>query len=141
MMHHDNLDKFRDWYYDHAFAVFRVLVGLLFMSHGAQKIFGVFGGSVAQPFGQMWFAGMIELFAGFLITVGLATIIVAALSSLYMLVVFFYAHFSFAEWIPIVNRGELALLYFAAFLFIATHGPGRYSTDAKACGTCKTAHK
>lgn len=139
-LHHSSIDDFREWYYDHAFMVFRVLVGLLFMQHGAQKIFGLFGGSPVDPFTQLWFVGVIELFGGFLVAVGLVTTLAAALSALLMITVFFVAHFSLAEWVPIVNRGELALVYFAVFLFIATHGPGRYSVDARACEQCLKNH-
>jgi len=141
MMHHKHVDNFRTWYYDHAYAIFRVMIGLLFMQHGLQKLFGFFGGNVADPFTKMWYAGMVELVGGLLVAIGLLTSLAAALSAIQMAVAFFMAHFSFANWVPIVNKGELALVFFAAFLFIAVHGPGRYSVDAKSCKKCLKNHK
>ena len=112
----------------HLWVVCRVLVGLLFWSHGAQKLLGLFGGTAAPAFTTMWVAGVIEFFGGLLIAVGLLTQVAAALSALLMLVAYFMAHAS-KGLLPIVNKGELALLYFAIFLAIAAYGAGPFALD------------
>jgi putative oxidoreductase len=109
--------------------VFRVLVGLLFAQHGLQKLFGLLGGNQAAAFSLMWFAGVIELFGGVLIAVGLLTRIVALIGGVEMLVAFFKAHAP-QGLIPIMNKGEPALLFFAAFLVIIAQGAKKWSLDS-----------
>lgn len=119
-----------------ALTLLRVLAGLLFMQHGAQKLFGWFGGfggtpgATAELVSQMGLAGVLELLGGLLIVLGLLTRPVAAVLALQMLVAFFIAHAPQGGW-PIENGGELALLYFATWVFFAGHGPGPYSVDAR----------
>jgi putative oxidoreductase len=111
---------------DSFYAVFRILVGLLFLQHGLQKIFGMLGGTAASAFSLMWVAGIVELVGGALIALGLFTRVAALVGALQMLVAFFKAHFP-QGWVPIVNKGELALLFFAAFLVILSRGAGKWS--------------
>lgn len=114
-----------------AYAVFRVLIGLLFAQHGAQKLLGWFTEKEAITlFSKMGLAGTIELVGGLLIAVGLFTTWTAVVSGIEMLAAYFTVHTP-QGWIPITNRGELALLYFAAFLVVATQGPGPWSLDRK----------
>lgn len=115
---------------DYAYLAFRVLVGLLFAQHGAQKLFGWFGKDAVPLLSKMGLAGVIELTGGLLIAVGLFTTIAAFISGLEMLVAYIMSHAP-QGWIPILNRGELALLYFAAFLVIMTQGAKKWSLDAK----------
>lgn len=136
MFHHPTIEKFRKNHYDKVYAIFRIAVGLLFVQHGLQKLFGVLGGSVAEPFTRMWLAGVIELFAGVIIAAGLLTTLVASLSTVYMVVVYIIGHADRAL-SPIANRGELALLYLLCFLFIAFEGAGPLSVDAAMCKDCK----
>ncbi len=110
------------------YAITRVILGLLFACHGAQKLFGVLGGQRAtEPL--MIFGGAIEFFGGILIALGLATRVAAFLSSGEMAAAYFMAHASGGFW-PIQNKGELAVVYCFVFLLIATLGGGRYSIDA-----------
>lgn len=112
-------------------AVARMLIGLLFMQHGAQKLFGMFGGNqVESLFGLMGLAGVMEFFGGLLVVAGLWTAPVAALLALQMLVAYFMAHAGNGL-IPVENHGELALLYMAAFAFLAVSGSGPASLDRK----------
>ena len=112
-------------------AVARILIGLLFMQHGAQKLFGMFGGNqVESLFGLMGLAGVMEFFGGLLVVAGLWTAPVAALLALQMLVAYFMAHAG-QGLIPVENNGELALLYMAAFAFLAVSGSGPASLDKK----------
>ena len=104
-----------------AYTIFRVVVGLLFAQHGAQKLFGWFGGTPADLISKMGLAGTIELIAGLLIAIGLWTRIAAVLGALDMIGAYITVHAT-QGLIPIVNNGELALLYLVCFLIIITHG-------------------
>lgn len=116
-------------YAPQAYAVMRIIFGLLFMSHGLQKIFGLFGGAPAEapPF-VLWVAGSIELVGGALIAVGFMTRWAAFVCSGLMASAYWMAHGTKA-FHPIMNGGEMALLYCFAFLFIAAHGAGIWSAD------------
>ena len=115
-------------YVEPVYAVFRIVFGVLFACHGAQKVFGVMGGQRATE-GLFMAAGWIELVGGLLIALGLFTWIAAFLCSGEMAVAFFKAHAP--EGLnPLTNHGEAAVLFCFAFLYIAARGPGRYSLDA-----------
>ncbi len=112
----------------YAYAALRIVTGLLFLFHGLQKLFGMYGGQVAPMGSMFWVAGVLELAGGLLIMAGLLTTIVAFILSGEMAVAFFTVHLPQAFW-PIENQGELAALYCFIFLFIATRGPGLFSLD------------
>jgi putative oxidoreductase len=112
--------------------VLRIVVGFTFAAHGAQKLFGFFGGmqgSTAPMFSLFWFAGVIEFFGGVLIFLGLFTQPVAFLICGEMAVAYFRTHFPRGLW-PIQNGGELAVLYCFINLYFFTSGPGPVSLDA-----------
>ncbi|MBA3497634.1 MAG: DoxX family protein [Gemmatimonadales bacterium] len=117
-------------------AVLRIAAGLLFMQHGLQKLFGMFGGvgetpgTAAPLVSQMGLAGMLECFGGLLLVLGLFTRPVAFLLAGEMLVAYFQAHLQQGAW-PIQNGGEVALLYMVIFLFLAANGAGPASLDAR----------
>lgn len=113
----------------YAYALLRFFSGALFACHGAQKLFGVFGGhrEIHDPEGLL--AGVIEFVGGLLIATGLFTHVAAFLASGEMAVAYFMAHGLKGFW-PIVNRGELAVLYCFIFLYISTRGSGLLSLDA-----------
>ena len=112
-----------------AYALMRLVVGLLFACHGAQKLFGVLGGTKASD-GLMMVAGVIEFFGGLLIAIGLVTTLAALISSGEMAAAYFMKHASAEKFWPIENHGELAVVYCFIFLFMAAHGSGDISTDA-----------
>lgn len=117
-----------------AYAALRIVSGALFAVHGAQKVFGVLGGKVAAFPMQMWFGGVIELVGGALIALGLFTRCAAFIASGTMAVAYLQFHWQGrwgAEFFPVVNKGELAVIYCFLFLFIATNGAGRASIDAR----------
>ena len=120
--------KYVEKYGKYLYFVFRVFVGLLFLQHGGQKLFGWFGGQMAPLFSLMGIAGLVEFVAGIAIAVGFFTRLAAAVSGLQMLVAFFMVHFP-NGWIPLVNKGELALLFFAAFLMLVRDGNGLWSAE------------
>ena len=117
------------------YALLRIVGGLLFMQHGAQKILGAFGGfggqagQHAQYFSRIGLAGFIELIGGILIALGVFAGFVAFITSGEMASAYFLAHFP-RGLVPVQNGGELAILYCFLFLFIASKGAGIWSIDA-----------
>jgi len=112
-----------------AFALFRVMFGLLFLQFGTQKLFGWPNTPVGyHPTALMKIAAGIELTCGFLIMIGSFTKLAAFLASGEMAFAYFLAHFPVALW-PLVSKGVPAVLFCFAFLFIATHGAGDWSLD------------
>jgi putative oxidoreductase len=117
-----------------AFAALRIVSGLLFAQHGLQKHFGwPPGGHHVTLTSQLGVGGVIELVGGALIAIGLFTRCAAFVASGTMAVAYFQFHWKLAltnsAWLPVVNKGELAVLYCFLFLFIATHGAGAISID------------
>ena len=119
------LGKQSEWIY----AVMRMVVGLLFACHGAQKLFGVLGKEARISDPQALVAGIIEFGGGLMVALGLWAGIAAFLSSGLMAVAYFMAHAP-RGFFPIVNRGELAVVYSFVFLYIAAKGSGILSIDA-----------
>jgi len=111
---------------DSLYFVFRVLVGLLFLQHGAQKLFGALGGTRVELISLMGLAGFIEFFGGILIALGLLTQLVSLIVGIEMLTAYFMAHMS-RGMVPILNGGELSLLFFASFLVLMAKGSGKWA--------------
>ena len=119
------------WLSRHAeriYAVFRIVAGILYACHGAQKLFGAFGAQPMTSNPMMLAAGIIEFVGGILIAVGFLTPWAAFIASGQMAAAYFMAHAKGGFW-PIVNKGELAVVYCFAFLYIAARGAGPYSVD------------
>ena len=116
-------------YAPQVYALFRIVAGFLFMFHGLQKLFGMFGGSVMPTGSLPWIAGVIELVGGICIMIGLLTRVVAFICSGEMAAAYFMAHHSKGGW-PVENGGELAALYCFTFLYIAARGAGIWSVDS-----------
>jgi len=119
------LGKQSEWIY----ALMRVVVGLLFACHGAQKLFGLLGGEQRISDPLMLLGGIIEFGGGLMVGLGLRAGFAAFLASGMMAVGYFKAHAPWSFW-PIVNKGELAVLYSFVFLYIASKGSGLLSIDA-----------
>ncbi len=111
------------------FALMRLFVGLMYATHGAQKLFGFPAGHPVTGKPLMMVAGIIEFSAGLLVAFGLLTRIAAFVAAGEMAAAYFMVHAKGGFW-PILNKGELAVAYCFVFLFIAAHGAGRYSLDA-----------
>jgi len=123
---------------DRIYAVMRIFAGLLFMQHGFQKLFGLFGGVPAEaPAFIVYVGGSIELVGGALIALGLYAAPAAFIASGMMAVAFFIGHVIPAKGniIPIVNKGELAVIYCWVFIVIAAKGSGIWSVDASRART------
>jgi len=109
----------------------RIILGFLFLQHGTAKLFGVphvamFDG--LQLVSLMGAAGVIELVGGTLLLVGLFTRPVAFILSGQMAAAYFIAHAP-AGFLPILNGGEMAVMYCFTFLYFAAAGAGAYSLD------------
>jgi putative oxidoreductase len=113
----------------YAYAIMRIMLGLLFICHGGQKLFGWFGGQPVPLASLFGLAGIIELVLGLLITIGFLTSYAAFIASGEMAVAYFIAHFPKSFW-PLENAGEPAVLFCFIFLFMATQGSGIWSVDA-----------
>lgn len=114
---------------EEAYALMRVVDGFLFACHGAQKLFGVLGGQANLHDPLVVTGATIEFVGGVLIAIGLLTSIAAFLASGEMAVGYFKVHASHG-FFPIINKGELAVLYCFVFFFMAAKGGGRWSIDA-----------
>ena len=115
----------------YAYALMRIVVGLAFAQHGAQKLFGSFGGmdgggATAELASLMGVAGIIELVGGLLVALGLFARLAALICSGQMAAAYFMAHAGRGFW-PIENGGELAVLFCFVFLHIASRGGGALS--------------
>jgi len=114
----------------HAYALLRIVAGLMFAMHGTQKILGWPASNFPGPLPAMALvAGWIELVCGALILIGLLTGWAAFLASGEMAAAYFIMHAKNAFW-PLENQGELAALYCFLFLYIATTGAGIWSADS-----------
>ncbi|RAK00216.1 putative oxidoreductase [Larkinella arboricola] len=117
-------------YAPYFYALLRIVAGLLFAMHGSQKLFGIPGGGDPVPLvSLMGFAGIVELVGGLLIAFGLFTRAAAFVASGQMAVAYFMAHIPQGP-VPLLNKGELALMFCFLFLYIVTQGPGIWSLDA-----------
>ena len=120
------MERWLGRYSEAVYGILRIVIGGLFACHGAQKLFGAFGGQVMISNPLMAFGGVIEFFGGLLICIGLFAGFAAFLASGMMAVAYFMAHASGGFW-PILNHGELAVVYCFIFLYIASKGSGRVS--------------
>ena len=114
----------------HAYALLRIVAGLLFACHGAQKLFGAFGGQTMPLTSLMGLAGVIEFVGGVMIAAGFLTSVAAFLASGEMAAAYFMTHAPKGP-LPIQNGGELAALYCFLFLYIAARGSGTWGLHAK----------
>ena len=122
---------------DAALAILRVVVGIVFIAHGGQKLFVYGFDGVSAGFAQMGipapqFAGpltaIVELFGGLALVGGLLTRLAAAGLSVTMLGAIFFAHLAAGFFAPQGFEFPLTLLAVTAALAVA--GPGRWSLDA-----------
>ncbi|MEA1013168.1 DoxX family protein [Sphingosinicella sp. LY1275] len=125
----------------YALAALRIVSGLIFLEHGTQKFLGFPGGEMAGA-GLAFnnpgaFAGVVELVAGLLITLGLFTRPAAFVASGTMAVAYWMAHAPQNPF-PVNNMGDAAILYCFVFLYFVFAGPGAWSVDAMRARTVDT---
>ena len=123
-----NSKMFISKYERQIYAIFRLIAGFLFLWHGSQKLFGLPPAGHEMPSYIILFAGPIEFFGGLLIMIGLWTHWVAFICSGEMAFAYWSVHGIHAI-LPVMNGGELAIIYCFLFLFIASRGSGVFSLD------------
>jgi putative oxidoreductase len=117
----------------YALAVLRIVVAYLFLQHGTAKFFGfppTPNSGNAELFSLIGLAGVLEIAGSLLLAIGLFTRPTAFLLCGFMAAAYFMAHAS-QGWLlaPIMNRGELAVVYCFVFLYFVFAGPGAWSVD------------
>ena len=123
------MEHFMKRFETQSYALLRIFTGFLFLWHGSQKLLGIPGEAPAgAPAFIIYVAGPIELVGGILILVGLFTRWAAFLCSGLMAGAYWLAHGT-QSFLPLLNGGELAVLYCFVFLFISAHGAGIWSID------------
>ncbi|HTX88232.1 MAG TPA: DoxX family protein [Bacteroidales bacterium] len=120
----------------HAYALLRVVTGFLFLWHGSQKILDFPHAGVHIPLYIVIIGGGVELFGGFLVMTGLWARYAAFVCSGEMAYAYWYAHGWHAV-LPLVNHGEMAMLYCFLFLYISARGSGIFSLDKYLAGTSR----
>lgn len=120
-------------YQPYLLGLLRIVFGYNFLLHGTAKLFGVphvamFDG--LQLFSLMGLAGVLEVVGGVLLILGWFTRPVAFVLSGMMAVAYFMMHAGIDNfWLPLLNKGEAAVLYSFAFLYLAAAGAGAFSID------------
>lgn len=112
-------------------SILRIVAAVLFIEHGTQKLFGI-PASQHSPdaFSLFWFAGVLEVFGGALLLLGLFTRPVAFVLSGQMAFAYWMAHAPNSVF-PALNGGDAAILFCFLFLYFVFSGPGSWSLDAK----------
>jgi putative oxidoreductase len=115
-----------------ALSVLRIVTAFLFMVHGSAKLLHVPHQAMfdnLQLMSQLGLQGVLELVGGGLLVIGLFSRPIAFLLCGDMAVAYFIAHWP-KSWLPILNGGELAVLFCFVFLYVWIAGPGPWSVDA-----------
>lgn len=116
-----------------AYFLLRVVSALLFIQYGGMTLFAWFGGmpggATAPVMSQTWIGGVLEVFGGAAIMLGLFTRPVAFILAGEMAVAYWQVHAPNGRW-PIQNHGEPAVLFCFIFLYMVAHGGGAWSLDA-----------
>ena len=110
------------------YSILRLVVGFLFLWHGSQKLFAFPPAGQVMPPHIVFIAGPIEFFGGLLVMIGLWSRLAAFICSGEMAFAYWAAHGTHAL-LPLLNGGELAIIYCFLFLFISAKGSGEFSID------------
>ena len=127
----NNIEAKLNQYQPHILSIFRIMFGLLILQHGFSKWFGFPSPSPAgiQLLTMVGIAGVIELIAGSLLTVGLFTRYAAFFVAGYAAVGYWMVHFP-RGWTPMGNNGSLLVAYCFVGLLLIFFGGGSWSLDA-----------
>ena len=126
-----NLDARLNPYAPAVLSLFRVIIGLVLLTHATSHLFG-WPAPMQAPVGSwpIWWAGLLEIVTGVLITIGLFTRIAAFVASGVMAFAYFMQHMPTSFW-PLINKGEAALLLCFAFFLLVFTGGGAFALDAR----------
>ena len=130
------MDAFCNAWSPRVLSVLRIVTALLFLQHGTAKLLGfphVAGFDNVQLASLLGVSGILELVGGLLMLIGLFTRPTAFILSGMMAVAYFLAHAS-QGFYPLLNQGELAVLYCFVFLYLSVAGGGPWSVDAARAG-------
>jgi len=119
---------FMSKYETQTYAILRIVTGFLFLWHGSQKLFNFPPTGFTIPLYIIAIGGTVEFFGGLLVMIGLWTRWAAFITCGQMAYAYWTAHGTNAL-LPIVNRGEMAMLYCFLFLFISAKGSGVFSVE------------
>jgi putative oxidoreductase len=114
-------------------SVLRIVTALLFMTHGTAKLFQMPHQAMfdsLQLMSLIGVQGMLEAGGGLLLLIGLFSRPVAFVLSGDMAVAYFMSHWP-KSWLPLLNGGDLAVLFCFVFLYLWAAGPGPWSVDAR----------
>ena len=103
------------------YSLTRIIVGFTFALHGVQKLFGGLKCDAVELFSRLGIAGIVELFGGALISLGLYTPWIAFVASGQMAFTYFFSYYPQGMW-PVTNGGEPAVLYCFVFLCFTSRG-------------------
>jgi putative oxidoreductase len=125
--------------HNYMLSVMRIVVALVYLQHGTQKMIGFPPTSMAPPemFSLIWYAGVIETVGGLLLVLGLLTRPAAFIVAGELAYIYFFAHQPRGLW-PAVNGGNLAIAYCFTFLYVFFAGPGPWSLDSLIFGRNRT---
>ena len=110
------------------YSVLRIILGFLFLWHGSQKLFGFPPSGSTMPHYVVMIAGPVEFIGGLFAMAGFLTRWAAFVCSGEMAYAYWTVHSPLAV-LPLVNHGELAVIYCFLFLYVAARGPGNFSID------------
>jgi putative oxidoreductase len=129
-----NLIAFYNSWSPRMLSILRIITAFLFMAHGSQKLFGIpiSANAPLEVFSLLGLAAVLEFIGGLLLLVGLFTRPVAFILSGQMAVAYFMA-FASKGFLPLVNKGELAVVYCFLFLYLSVAGGGAWSIDRLRC--------
>jgi putative oxidoreductase len=126
---------FMKTFQEQTYALMRIISGYVLIWHGTQKLFGFPGEDPPASGFMFWLAGPIEFLGGLLLIIGLFTRPAAFICSGFAAAAYWMAHGSFdalpgSALLPVLNRGDLAVLMCFTYLYISARGAGIWSVDA-----------
>jgi putative oxidoreductase len=127
-----NTEFFATWSW-RMLGILRIVVALIFVEHGTQKLFGFPASARAIPlelFSLMGLAGVLEVLGGLLFLLGALTRPVAFVLAGEMAFAYFLSHAP-RNFFPVLNGGDAAILFCFVFLYFSLAGGGAWSIDAR----------
>ena len=128
------MDKFNKWLASgepYVLSIFRIVTGLSFFQFGVAKFLKIPHVPMfekLEPFSMFWNAGIFEFVLGALLILGLFSRVAAFILCGEMAFAYFIDHFP-RGFIPLLNGGNLAIMYCFACLYLACAGGGPWSLD------------